>query len=321
MSTATAAAAANTMLNGHTPPMLSFYHVIQSFHTPISDGFFILLSFLGSEPTYMLLISVIFWNINKRFGFRLVVLFLMSMGVNGLLKEFFHTKRPIGQPGIRSLYRSSAPGYSFPSGHSQGAATFYPYIWKRLQKQKIWLIIGLIMILGIGFSRLYLGVHWPGDVLGGYFLGALFVVGFQQVDKSLFKIPFSLTAKLLLSITLPLVFLLYYHTREGWQMVGFVMGFTFGYFLEDTFLDYRERTSLLHSVCKTFVGLGVLGLWVWLWHPLTKSSTWIYLPVLAAGGLWTSFGAPRLFRGLKWEGPLTKEIPSAAGIVGGTNQT
>ena len=301
--------------------MLAFYQAIQSFHNPSLDAFFILLSFSGSEPTYILLITVLFWNVDKRFGFRLAVLFLTSMAFNGFLKGFFHTQRPIGQPGIRSIYLSSATGDSFPSGHSQGAATFYPYLWVRWRRQKRWLGIGFLMIIGIGFSRLYLGVHWPGDILGGFLFGALMVLGFQRLDDTFFKLPFSLSTKLLLSIALPLCLLLVYHTREGWQMVGFVIGFTSGYFLEDSLLDYRERTRFAPSLYKTLVGLTLLGLWVWLWHPLTQLYLWVYLPVLTLGGLWTSFGAPYLFRRLGWEGPLLEEGASAIRIAGRTDQT
>lgn len=301
--------------------MLSFYQGIQSFHNPITDAFFILLSFLGSEPTYILIIAVLFWNVDKRFGFRLAVLFLTSMAFNGFLKSFFHTQRPIGQPGIRSLYLSSAAGNSFPSGHSQGAATFYPYLWQHWPQQKRWLRIGILMISGIGFSRLYLGVHWPGDVLGGFFIGAFLVFGFNRLDRTLFKLPFSLAAKLLLSLTLPLFVLLAYHSSQGWQMVGFVIGFTSGYFLEDSFLDYRERTRFIPSIFKTLVGLTLLGLWAWLWHSLTQHHTWIYLPVFGVGGLWTSFLAPYLFRRLGWEGPLKEEGTTTFRTTGRANQT
>lgn len=284
--------------------MLTFYQSIQSFHNPAVDAFFILLSFLGSEPTYILIIAVLFWNVDKRFGFRLAVLFLTSMAFNGFLKGYLHTQRPIGQPGIRSIYLSSATGNSFPSGHSQGVATFYPYLWQRWPGQKRWLIIGIFMIVGVSFSRLYLGVHWPGDVLGGCLIGALIVLGFKRLDEALFKLPFSLSAKILLSLTLPLLVLLVYHSKQGWQMVGFVMGFTSGYFLEDSVLDYRERTRLAQSVYKILVGLTCLGLWVWSWHSLAQHYTWIYLPIFAISGLWTSFLAPYLFRRLGWEGTV-----------------
>lgn len=302
--------------------MLTFYQTIQSIHNPWIDGFFSLLSFLGSEPTYILLIAVIFWNIDKRFGFRLAVLFLTSMALNGLLKNIFHTQRPIGQTGIRSIYLSSATGNSFPSGHSQGAATFYPYLWQqRRQHQKIWTGIGIFMILGIGFSRLYLGLHWPGDILGGYLCGALMVIGFDRLDETLFKLPLSLFYKLFLSIGLPLLFLIIYHNREGWQMVGFVVGFTSGYFLEDKFLDYRERTRFAPSLFKTLLGLSIFGLWVWLWYPLTEYHVWIYLPVLSIGGLWTSLGAPYTFRCCRWEAPLEEKGTPMIRTVGRTDKT
>lgn len=281
--------------------MLEFYQRIQGFHTPFWDGFFILLSFLGNIPVYIFLFAVLFWNIDKRFGFRLGVLLLFSMALNSWLKDVFHFARPIGQKGIRSLYLASAGGYAFPSGHSQAAATFYPYLLTRCKNIK-WKFLAIFMVLGVGFSRLYLGVHWPGDIVAGFALGIFLVLGFIQVDQRLFKIPFSLTLKLSFSVVLPLLALPFYHTTQGVQLVGFTIGFTSGYFLEDTYLDYQERTPFLPSIYKTLLGLISLLIWILLCLPLTHLSIVFNLPVYCLAGLWTSFGAPCLFRRLGWEG-------------------
>lgn len=284
--------------------MIEFYHGIQSVHNPVLDAFFVLLSFLGSEPVYIFIVAIIFWNLDKRFGFRLAVLFLFSMALNSWLKEAFKFLRPIGAEGIRSIYTSSATGYSFPSGHSQGVATFYPYLWMRYP-QKVWKILGIFMILGVGFSRLYLGVHWPRDVLVGWVLGLIIVWCFDLIDKRLFKLPFALPLKLFLSVLLPLLALIPYHSKEGFQMIGYVVGFTSGYFLEDHFLDYQERTSLRYSLYKTALGLGILLLYIILLRPLTHHWVGFYLPVYAFAGLGTAIGAPYLFRRFGWESAET----------------
>lgn len=280
--------------------MLEFYALIQGFHNPFWDGFFILLSFLGNVPIYIILFAILFWNVDKRFGFRLGILLLFSMTVNSWLKDFFHFARPIGQEGIRSLYLSSAGGYAFPSGHSQAAATFYPYLltrWKSLR----WRIFAAFMVLGIGFSRLYLGVHWPGDVLSGLTLGLIIVFGFIHIDQRLFKIPFPLIQKLTISLVLPLLALLFYHTTQGFQLVGFIIGYTSGYFLEDTYLDYQERTHFLPSLYKLLLGTASLLIWLLLCRPLTDLSIAFNLPVYFLAGFWTSFGAPYFFRKFGWE--------------------
>jgi membrane-associated phospholipid phosphatase len=91
--------------------------------------------------------------------------------LNLLLKQIFHRARP-------DIHRIvAAAGYSFPSGHSMGAFTLYGlsvyFLWKHLPRAWMRVIvaaIGSIMILMIGISRIYLGVHYPSDVIGGYLI-------------------------------------------------------------------------------------------------------------------------------------------------------
>ena len=92
--------------------------------------------------------------------------------VNGAIKDIFKAKRPIGEPGIRSLKVETATGYSFPSGHTQGTASFWRAIAIYLKKNYMYGISALIIIL-VAISRLYLGVHYPKDVLFGAIFGIL----------------------------------------------------------------------------------------------------------------------------------------------------
>ena len=88
------------------------------------------------------------------------------------IKEFVKAPRPIGTEGLKSLRVSTATGYSFPSGHTQTATTFWTSLMIIFRKK--WVnILGIVMILGVGLSRLYVGVHYPTDVIAGVIMGIL----------------------------------------------------------------------------------------------------------------------------------------------------
>lgn len=136
-----------------------------------------------------LLFTVLFW-IRKRREF--IMPFWITLAGSGLFsllgKVAFHRQRP---PGIAVFTEAS---FSFPSGHATIAAAFYGFIvyclWRQAQKRNIRLNLlfgGSALILAIGFSRLYLGVHFLSDVLGGYLLGFLWlIIGICMVEWRLF---------------------------------------------------------------------------------------------------------------------------------------
>ncbi|GMK37404.1 phosphatase PAP2 family protein [Paenibacillus sp. CCS19] len=111
-------------------------------------------------------------------GYRRELIFfagvIIGAGIlNLVLKSIFHRARP----DIHRIVEAS--GYSFPSGHSMAAITLYGitiyFLWKHARKawlRVVIIILGAAMIVTIGISRIYLGVHYPSDVAGGYVMGA-----------------------------------------------------------------------------------------------------------------------------------------------------
>ena len=138
------------------------------------DAVFHFFSFLGEPLVYMLILGWLIWNGSKKKGFAFSFVLMFSVLVNFALKMIFRHPRPFQVvEGVDGKRLSTAGGYSFPSGHTQNAATFYFSLFAR--SGKLWLLpVVTVVVLMIGLSRLYLGVHWPQDVAAGLILGILF---------------------------------------------------------------------------------------------------------------------------------------------------
>lgn len=138
------------------------------------------------------LCTLLFWVWRKRAFILPLWITIAGSGVVNLLgKVAFHRQRPAG---IGAYAEAS---FSFPSGHATIAAAFYGFIvyflWRQTETWKNRLNVlfaGLLLIFAIGFSRLYLGVHFVSDVLGGYLLGVLWlIIGICMAEWSIFDKP------------------------------------------------------------------------------------------------------------------------------------
>jgi membrane-associated phospholipid phosphatase len=138
------------------------------------------ITFLGNYefllPANLLLIGLLLYFKQKRSAWRVAVIALSSLGLKLLLKELFHRVRP-DNPMIEGI-----KNFSFPSGHASMGVSFYGVlIWLAIRniKNKAWRIFTIVfltfIILMIGFSRIYLRVHYTTDVIAGLCLGACWV--------------------------------------------------------------------------------------------------------------------------------------------------
>lgn len=147
---------------------------LQSHSSPWLDTLFAILTFLGNEEFYLLLLPLVYWCIHRRAGASLGYLSLSSAWINSLVKHLFKIPRP-GALDSRITVLSEETSPSFPSGHAQGTLVNWGYLAYRLRSLAFW-VVAILVIVGVGLSRLVLGVHFPQDVLGGWVIG-LVVLG------------------------------------------------------------------------------------------------------------------------------------------------
>ena len=148
---------------------------LQHLFGPHLHLFFLFLTGFGTSAVLWPLLLLYYWLVDPVFARRLSIAFAASFLANRILKELFNTARPFQMDQMVStpLAERTAMGHGFPSGHSQNAATVYLAFAFRHPRRWLWIATGLI-VLAVGLSRLYLGVHLPEDVGGGFVLGAIF---------------------------------------------------------------------------------------------------------------------------------------------------
>jgi membrane-associated phospholipid phosphatase len=127
-------------------------------------------SFLGSEDFFMMVLPLLYWSVDAAIGLRVGVVLLVGSSLNDAFKLAFHAPRPYW---ISSKVQAFASETSFglPSGHSSTAVGVWGMLASRVKKPWAW-IVAILVIFLIGISRMYLGVHFPSDVLLGWLLGA-----------------------------------------------------------------------------------------------------------------------------------------------------
>lgn len=151
--------------------------------SPALDSLMKTLSVIGQEEIFVIVIGLLYWCLDSGLGARLLWLLAFSDFTNGLLKWAFHLPRPYWID-ARVKPIGTELSYGLPSGHAQAALVSYGYLAQRLKRRWLW-IVAALLILGISTSRLYLGVHFATDVLAGWLVGLIVLIGFARLQSPL----------------------------------------------------------------------------------------------------------------------------------------
>ncbi|MDR0877806.1 MAG: phosphatase PAP2 family protein [Treponema sp.] len=165
---------------------LECIRAIQTIASPPLTVFMKAVTFLGTIPAYLILIPLIYWCVDEKKAFRLGMALMISAWVNLTLKYLLDQPRPFfpGYDPAVALISESHGG--FPSGHAQNSLVL-AFVLASWGKKKLWYAAAAFFTLLIGFSRLYLGVHFPTDLFGGWVLGGIILTGYFLLTPNIEK--------------------------------------------------------------------------------------------------------------------------------------
>lgn len=150
-----------------------FQHLGETLFTPMR-----FLSFLGDEEFYLVVMPAIYWCYDSRIGLKVGLLLMLSNGVNAFFKFLFHAPRPFWvSNSITPMVTENS--FGVPSGHAQNAFSVWGF-FSTIAKRTWIRVFFVVLIILIGISRLYLGVHFILDVLVGWLIGGLLLWLFNQ---------------------------------------------------------------------------------------------------------------------------------------------
>ena len=141
------------------------------------------LSFLGTEDFFVALVPLVYWCIGVEAGIDLALVLFTVNGVNGLFKLAFHAPRPYWiSLDVKGL--ATEASYGLPSGHAAIASSCWMLIARRLRRSwAVWTAVTLVLLISL--SRLFLGVHFPTDVFGGWVVGVGMLILYETAGRRL----------------------------------------------------------------------------------------------------------------------------------------
>jgi len=314
---------------------------IQRFRSPVLDLLFQAITILGYSYFLIAVLGALYWTWDKRKVFGLFQLVVYCGLVEHILKGVFQHPRPfqvdpahvqvldyfmrreLDASGIQWAVPAKT-SFSFPSGHAQVAACFLGALAWQIRRRGM-IAFAVVMTLLIALSRLYLGVHFLGDVLGGILFGGVLVAIYAAIEGLLGRNSRFPSPELLwgLGFAGPVILYLLTPDGEGAQRTMFLLGLTAGYFAERRLVAFSSGGPAWQRLARMALGLAVIAC---LLAPFDRALAWLGSDALSTHpitwtacrygviGLAVSWAIPWMFVQTRLAtGSETRKIPANTG--------
>jgi len=256
---------------------MSFLYLLEKIRNPFFDALFSAITLLGDETVFLVLAITVMWCVSKREGYYVLSVGLFGLVLNQTMKLVFAVPRPwVRDPSftIVESARAAATGYSFPSGHSQNATGTFGAIAVFTKKNSVRIAAALACALVL-FSRMYLGVHTPADVLFSLFAGAFLLVALRPLftTEERFErfMPFVLGAGCILAALMAIWIgtldpslhdadNLRHAKETAATLLGCLVGLVTVYTLDRTVLKFNTGAAWYAQIAKLVLGFALVML-------------------------------------------------------------
>lgn len=253
---------------------MDFLYLLESIRMPGLNEFMLAITYLGDEIAFLVVALILFWCVDKRRGYYVLCVGFFGTLANQFLKITCRVPRPwVQDPEFTILEqaREAATGYSFPSGHTQSSVgTFGAIAYTEKHPVIRWLCIAVAIL--VPFSRMYIGVHFPTDVLAA----AAMAVALILIMKPLVfgndgkNIPLIFGTGVVLSVA----FLAYVElfpfpadidphnmesaVKNAYTLLGCLLGLLIAYYVDEKKLHFPVDGVWWAQVLKVALGLALV---------------------------------------------------------------
>ena len=289
---------------------MKFLYFLENVRMPVLNEIMLAITSLGEETAFLVIALILFWCVDKYVGYYTLSVGFVGMIVSQFMKLWFRIPRPwVLDSDFTVLEQAKlhAGDYSFPSGHTVSAVCTYGSIANTTKNRPLRYLCIAISIL-VGFSRMYIGVHTPKDVLVGALLAVVLVLVLRPVvlGNNRKKFPILLAVMLFLAVGY-LCFGEFYSfsadvdvsnlrsgIENGYTLLGGLLGIVAVYFIDEKWLHFDTKAVWWAQIFKVAIGLFfVLMIKTGTKAPLNAllgdaagRTVRYFLTVVAAGALW-----------------------------------
>ena len=250
---------------------MGFLYLLEKIRMPGLNELMLAVTQLGEETAFLVIALIVFWCVDKKKGYYVMAVGFLGTMLNQIVKLAYRVPRPwVQDPDFTILEqaREAATGYSFPSGHTQSAVGTFGCLAASTDK-KWWRNCCILLAVLVGFSRMYIGVHFPSDVLVGAGMACMLVALLKK--PTLQGGHSSMKGVIALMLAVSVVFLLYVSfwnfpadmdphnmesgTKNAYTMLGCLVGVAIVYVVDLKYLQFSVEAVWWVQMIKIIGGL------------------------------------------------------------------
>lgn len=217
-------------------------------------------SVFGEEKLLIAVVGLIYWGIDKKLGIYITENMVVAATSSSMIKNTFFRRRPyFDNPDIKCLrivkkdryiYDAAAQGFSFPSIHSCNSVTMFGTLG-RYSSRRIFKILGFVIPLLVGISRVSMGVHFPTDVLAGWTMGIVVILVLPVIREKI-------KDRRIYSLVLILIYstgFLYCKSEDYFTGFGLMTGNLLAIMFEEKYVKFQNTTSWIKRLARLAGGM------------------------------------------------------------------